>query len=155
MLFIYFKAYYKAGWRAGILLLSIPYCQWQYSTAYATRVSTKLYLLGVVKRCTVLLLPVSVISYPRKMFKQLSNNLPNLVSIMRICCMWWTLFRLLLRLVIVAAEYAVCFAFHEIAGRCPGEYLLASQSRIPIFLWWHNVSYTSSCIMTEASSSWA
>ncbi len=41
----------------------------------------------MVKRCTVLFLPVSVISYPRKMFKQLSNNLLNLVSIMQICCL--------------------------------------------------------------------
>ena len=36
-----FQSLYKAGWRAWILLCSIPYCQWQYRTAYATRVSTK------------------------------------------------------------------------------------------------------------------
>ena len=34
----------------------------------------------MVKRCTVLFLPASVIDIPRKMFKQLSNDLLSLVS---------------------------------------------------------------------------
>jgi hypothetical protein len=46
----------------------IPYCQWQYSTVYTEGFYQITIPLGVVKRCTVLFLPVSAIS--RKIFKR-------------------------------------------------------------------------------------
>ncbi len=65
----------------GFYCLSIPYCQWQYSTVYAMRVSTKPSLfwewLSIALFCSYQSWYSDI---PRKIFKRLSDNLLNLVS---------------------------------------------------------------------------
>ncbi len=64
----------------GFCCLSIPYCQWQYSTVYAMRVSTKPSLwewLSVALFCSYRSRWSDI---SRKIFKRLRNNLLNLVN---------------------------------------------------------------------------
>ncbi len=106
----------------GLCGLSIPYCQWQYSTVYATRVSTKPSLREWLSTALFCSYRPRWFDIPRKMLKQLSNNLLSLVSLnANVLPVTNLFFRLFLRQVIVfAVKYLICFAFHEIAGRVPG-----------------------------------
>ncbi len=64
----------------GFCCLSIPYCQWQYSTVYAMRVSTEPSLREWLRVALFCSYRSRWSDVPRKIFKRSSNNLLHLVS---------------------------------------------------------------------------